>query len=60
MAICGASAALAIVFAVAWFRTMVLDDSISELGKPPLTIHLVDWADEEGARFGKRDRKSVV
>ncbi len=22
-------------------------------GKPPLTIHLVDWADEEGARFGR-------
>ncbi len=22
-------------------------------GKPPITIHLVDWADEEGARFGK-------
>ncbi|MEO7298476.1 MAG: hydantoinase/carbamoylase family amidase [Verrucomicrobiota bacterium] len=22
-------------------------------GKPPLTIRLVDWADEEGARFGK-------
>ena len=23
------------------------------LGKPPLTIRLVDWADEEGARFGR-------
>src|SRR6202012_1766374 len=22
-------------------------------GKPPLTIRLVDWADEEGARFGR-------
>jgi N-carbamoyl-L-amino-acid hydrolase len=22
-------------------------------GKPPITIRLVDWADEEGARFGK-------
>jgi hydantoinase/carbamoylase family amidase len=22
-------------------------------GKPPITIHLVDWADEEGARFGR-------
>ncbi len=22
-------------------------------GKPPVTIHLVDWADEEGARFGR-------
>src|SRR3954470_21675527 len=22
-------------------------------GKPPVTIRLVDWADEEGARFGK-------
>src|SRR5438477_6360660 len=22
-------------------------------GKPPLTVRLVDWADEEGARFGK-------
>jgi hypothetical protein len=22
-------------------------------GKPPLTLHLVDWADEEGARFGR-------
>ncbi len=24
-----------------------------ERGTPPLTIHLVDWADEEGARFGR-------
>ncbi len=23
------------------------------MGTPPLTIHLVDWADEEGARFGR-------
>ena len=23
------------------------------MGKPPITIRLVDWADEEGARFGK-------
>lgn len=22
-------------------------------GQPPLTLHLVDWADEEGARFGR-------
>jgi len=22
-------------------------------GKPPVTMHLVDWADEEGARFGR-------
>src|SRR5471032_96759 len=22
-------------------------------GKPPVTVRLVDWADEEGARFGK-------
>ncbi|MGE0402147.1 MAG: Zn-dependent hydrolase [Kofleriaceae bacterium] len=22
-------------------------------GNPPLTLHLVDWADEEGARFGR-------
>ncbi|MGA2560986.1 MAG: M20/M25/M40 family metallo-hydrolase, partial [Terracidiphilus sp.] len=22
-------------------------------GKPPITIRLVDWADEEGARFGR-------
>ena len=22
-------------------------------GKPPLTVRLIDWADEEGARFGK-------
>ncbi|MBK7534107.1 MAG: Zn-dependent hydrolase [Myxococcales bacterium] len=22
-------------------------------GKPPVTLHLVDWADEEGARFGR-------
>ena len=44
-------------------------------GKPPVTVRLVDWADEEGARFGKslfgssacsgnlnlnEDRKSVV
>jgi hydantoinase/carbamoylase family amidase len=26
---------------------------ISSLGKPPVTVRLVDWADEEGARFGK-------
>ena len=24
-----------------------------ERGKPALTLHLVDWADEEGARFGR-------
>lgn len=30
----------------------VLRGAISK-GKPPLTIHLVDWADEEGARFGR-------
>ncbi len=24
-----------------------------ERGTPPLTLHLVDWADEEGARFGR-------
>ena len=34
-------------------------------GKPPVTVRLVDWCDEEGARFGRslfgsRDRKSVV
>lgn len=23
------------------------------VGKPPVTIHVVDWADEEGARFGR-------
>ena len=22
-------------------------------GQPPVTVRLVDWADEEGARFGK-------
>lgn len=22
-------------------------------GRPPVTVHLVDWADEEGARFGR-------
>ena len=26
---------------------------ISAEGKPPVTVRLVDWADEEGARFGK-------
>jgi N-carbamoyl-L-amino-acid hydrolase len=26
---------------------------IAEDGKPPLTIRLVNWADEEGARFGR-------
>lgn len=26
---------------------------IAEEGKPPITIRLVDWADEEGARFGR-------
>ena len=22
-------------------------------GRPPVTVRLVDWADEEGARFGR-------
>ncbi len=26
---------------------------IHEEGRPPLTVRLVDWADEEGARFGR-------
>jgi hydantoinase/carbamoylase family amidase len=26
---------------------------IAEDGEPPLTVRLVDWADEEGARFGR-------
>lgn len=26
---------------------------IAAQGKPPVTVRLVDWADEEGARFGK-------
>jgi N-carbamoyl-L-amino-acid hydrolase len=26
---------------------------ITEEGTPPLTVRLVDWADEEGARFGR-------
>src|SRR6184192_4878199 len=26
---------------------------ISEGGQPPLTVRLVNWADEEGARFGR-------
>jgi hydantoinase/carbamoylase family amidase len=26
---------------------------VAEEGPPPLTVHLVDWADEEGARFGR-------
>ena len=26
---------------------------VSEEGTPPLTVRLVDWADEEGARFGR-------
>src|SRR5207249_702592 len=26
---------------------------IAEEGKPPITVRLVDWADEEGARFGR-------
>jgi hydantoinase/carbamoylase family amidase len=27
--------------------------STSENGRPPITLKLVDWADEEGARFGR-------
>ena len=27
--------------------------SIAEAGTPPCTVTLVDWADEEGARFGR-------
>lgn len=27
--------------------------SIADVGTPPITIALVDWADEEGARFGR-------
>ena len=26
---------------------------VREAGQPPITIHVVDWADEEGARFGR-------
>src|SRR5213078_1838739 len=26
---------------------------VAEEGTPPLTVRLVDWADEEGARFGR-------
>ena len=26
---------------------------IAEEGKPPVTVRLVNWADEEGARFGR-------
>src|ERR687885_1266864 len=26
---------------------------IAEEGRPPVTVRLVDWADEEGARFGR-------
>ncbi len=26
---------------------------LAEEGKPPVTVRLVDWADEEGARFGR-------
>jgi hydantoinase/carbamoylase family amidase len=26
---------------------------IAEQGRPPVTVRLVDWADEEGARFGR-------
>ena len=26
---------------------------LAEQGEPPLTVRLVDWADEEGARFGR-------
>src|SRR5918994_5761141 len=26
---------------------------LAEEGQPPLTVRLVDWADEEGARFGR-------
>ena len=27
--------------------------SVEHAGKPPVSVHVVDWADEEGARFGK-------
>ena len=27
--------------------------AVQYAGKPPITVRLVDWADEEGARFGK-------
>ena len=27
--------------------------SVEHKGKPPVTVRVVDWADEEGARFGK-------
>ena len=26
---------------------------VAEAGQPPVTVRLVDWADEEGARFGR-------
>ncbi|MBV8865951.1 MAG: hydantoinase/carbamoylase family amidase, partial [Acidobacteriaceae bacterium] len=31
----------------------VLRRFAAEFGRPPVTIRLVDWADEEGARFGR-------
>src|SRR6266498_2831549 len=40
-----------------WLRGKVeatgAEERIEEDGTPPLTVQLVNWADEEGARFGR-------
>ena len=49
---------LAVVFAVAWFRTMVLDDSIGELGKPPPRLSQLTTNDLAG--FIASDEQMLV
>src|ERR687888_59052 len=35
-----------------WLRGKLAGTGVEE-GQPPLTVRLVNWADEEGARFGR-------
>lgn len=43
-----ATVAVALLFAVSWFRTMLRDDSISELGKPPPRLNQLSVTDLSG------------
>ncbi len=45
----GSTAALGVIGAFAVLRRVAEEYN----GKPPITVRLVDWADEEGARFGR-------
>lgn len=44
---------LNVVAGVEILRRLVAEHGCATGGKPPVTVRVVDWADEEGARFGK-------